>query len=59
MVEGATAPPGRAERWGVWGAARSPPMKSVQVAGRVVEGATAPPGRAERWGGMGGARSPP
>src|SRR5258708_32815367 len=50
----ATAPPGRDERWEVWGAMSGPLARGARS-----RRATAPPGRDERWGGGGPCRGPP
>src|SRR6267142_610754 len=51
---GVTAPPGRPERGGGWGAMSGPPC-----AGARSRRATAPPGRPERWGVWGAISGPP
>src|SRR5258708_20565172 len=50
----ATAPPGRDERWEVWGAMSGPLARGARS-----RRATAPPGRDERWGFGGPCRGPP
>src|SRR5439155_12279257 len=58
VVEGATAPPGRAERWGVWGAPGAP--HEISTGGRPRgRGRHGSAGARRALGGLGGARSPP